>query len=88
MIWLGQAVYLAPLLCEEPTSEGIVVSDTYATGDGTSTNFTLHCVGDRGQTIDAGWLRPFLLIWSVYLLVVAIVVVVALISRKRHCHAS
>ncbi|MBC2641962.1 hypothetical protein H5400_24415 [Rhodococcus wratislaviensis] len=80
VIWPGQAVYLAPVFCEPPVSEAMVVSDTYATGDGTSTDFALYCVGERGQTLDEGWLRPFLLLWAVYLAVVAIVFVVARIS--------
>ncbi|MCQ4118609.1 hypothetical protein [Rhodococcus tibetensis] len=82
VIWPGQVVYLAPLLCEQPEYEGIVVSDTYATGDGRSTNFTLYCVGDRGQTTDNGWLQPFLLMWAAYLTVVTIVTLFVLIWRK------
>nr|WP_246044859.1 hypothetical protein [Rhodococcus oryzae] len=83
VIWPGQALYLAPLFCEQPTGEAVVVSDTYASGDGTSTDFTLYCVGDRGQTIDAGWLRPFLLLWGCYAAALAtVVVVVAVFSRK------
>ncbi len=49
VIWPGQAVYLAPVFCEQPMDEGMVVSDTYSDGDGTSTNFALYCVGDRGK---------------------------------------
>lgn len=37
--------------------------------------------GDRGETVDEGWLRPFLLIWAAYLAVVAIVFAVGRMSR-------
>ncbi|WP_225858151.1 hypothetical protein [Rhodococcus wratislaviensis] len=84
VIWPGQAVYLAPVFCAQPTDEAIVVSDTYTDGDGTSTNFALYCVGDRGQTIDEGWLRPFLLLWAAYLVVVAVVFSVVRLSRRPH----
>ncbi|MGW6374601.1 hypothetical protein ACWFRB_00875 [Rhodococcus sp. NPDC055112] len=83
VIWPGQTLYLAPLFCEPPTGEAVIVSDTYASGDGTSTNFTLYCIGDRGQTIDAGWLYPFLLLWGGYAAaLVAVVGVVVISSRK------
>ena len=83
VIWPGQALYLAPVFCEQPTAEAVIVSDTYASGDGTSTDFTLYCIGDRGQTIDEGWLRPFLMLWGCYAVaIVVLVVVVAIISRK------
>ncbi|MDV7351921.1 hypothetical protein R4282_02670 [Rhodococcus oxybenzonivorans] len=82
LIWPGQAVYLAPVFCEQPGHDAVVVSDTYSTGDGRSTNFTLYCVGERGQTTDKGWLQPFLLMWAAYLVVVTVVVSVVLIAAK------
>ncbi|MDZ7912257.1 MAG: hypothetical protein U5O16_10560 [Rhodococcus sp. (in: high G+C Gram-positive bacteria)] len=74
VIWPGQVAQLAPIFCDDPTSSAMVVSDTFTDGDGTSTNFTLYCVGPRGQTVDAGWLLPFVVLWGVYSLVLAIVV--------------
>ncbi|MDV8003948.1 hypothetical protein [Rhodococcus sp. IEGM 1318] len=74
VIWPGQVAQLAPIFCDDPTSSAMVVSDTFTDGDGTSTNFTLYCVGSRGQTVDAGWLLPFVVLWGVYSLVLAIVV--------------
>ena len=56
-------------------------------GDGISTNFALYCVGDRGQTVDEGWLRPFLLIWAAYLVVVAVVFSAGRVARKPYRNA-
>ena len=83
VIWPGQVAHLAPIFCEAPTSSAMVVSDTFSDGDGTSTNFTLYCVGPRGQTVDAGWLLPLLVLWGVYSLVLAIVVGVVGVNRRR-----
>ncbi len=83
VIWPGQVAHLAPIFCEAPTSSAMVVSDTFSDGDGTSTNFTLYCVGPRGQTVDAGWLLPFLVLWGVYSLVLATVVGVVGVNRRR-----
>ncbi|MDP3971406.1 MAG: hypothetical protein Q8P61_00645, partial [Candidatus Nanopelagicales bacterium] len=76
VIWPGQVAHLAPIFCEDPTSSAMVVSDAFTDGDGTSTNFTLYCVGPRGQTVDAGWLLPFVVLWGVYSLVLAVGVAV------------
>lgn len=61
-------------------------------GDGTSTNFALYCVcvvlrRDRGQTVDAGWLRPFLLLWAAYLVVVSVVFWAGRVARRPHRNA-
>lgn len=88
VIWPGQVAHLAPLFCDDPAPTGMVVSDTFATDDGTSTNFTLYCVGARGQSVDAGWLQPFLVLWGVYTLLLAAIVGVialyALLLRRRN----
>ncbi|MDI9899734.1 hypothetical protein QM716_07675 [Rhodococcus sp. IEGM 1409] len=86
VIWPGQVAQLAPIFCDDPTPSAMVVSDTFADDDGTSTNFTLYCVGPRGQTVDAGWLLPFVVLWGVYSLVLAVVVAVIVLAdagRRR-----
>jgi hypothetical protein len=60
VIWPGQAKLLAPVFCDDARPDAFVVSDTYHDSDGTSTNFTLYCVGPRGEHEDVGWLYPFL----------------------------
>jgi hypothetical protein len=88
VIWPGQVAHLAPLFCADPAPTGMVISDTFATDDGTSTNFTLYCVGARGQSVDAGWLQPFLVLWGVYSLllgaIVTMSVLYAVLLRRRN----
>jgi hypothetical protein len=43
--------------------------------------------GDRGQTVDEGWLRPFLLIWAAYLVVVAVVFSAGRVARRPYRNA-
>ncbi|HUG86340.1 MAG TPA: hypothetical protein VMM13_17370 [Euzebya sp.] len=62
-IWPGEAVLTAPLLCPDSQPDAFVVADTVSVQPGeTSTNFTLYCVGPRGDFTDTGFLRPFLLL--------------------------
>ena len=62
-IWPGQIKLLAPLFCTEAQPDAFVVSDTYSPQPGeTVTDFSLHCMGERGDSTDHGFLRPFLLI--------------------------
>jgi hypothetical protein len=61
VIWPGQAELLGPIFCDDARPDAFVVSDTYSSGTGeTATNFTLYCVGPRGDHRDVGWFKPFL----------------------------
>lgn len=60
VIWPGEIELTAPLFCADPYREPIVVSDTFHDSEGTSTNFTLFCVGDRGELTDEGFMFPWL----------------------------
>lgn len=62
-IWPGQVKLLAPLFCTDAQPDAFVVADTYSPRPGeTVTNFSLYCMGPRGDATDHGFLKPFLLI--------------------------
>ena len=75
VIWPGQAKLLAPVFCDDARPDAFVVSDTYSSGTGeTSTNFTLYCVGPRGDHRDVGWFKPFLGICAMNAVVLALLI--------------
>lgn len=83
VIWPGEAKLFAPLFCDDAHPDAFVVRDTYTSGTGeTSINFTLYCVGPRGDHRDAGWFGPFL-VMTVANAVVIVLGVAALIWWVR-----
>lgn len=61
VIWPGEAKLLAPLFCDDAQPDAFVVADHYSPQPGeTSTDFTMYCMGPRGDHTDVGWLKPFL----------------------------
>lgn len=76
-IWPGEAKLTAPLFCDAPYTEPIVVSDTFHDSEGQSTNYSMYCVGDRGQYTEVGFLRPWLALWVLHTALVIVVVIVA-----------
>jgi hypothetical protein len=86
-IWPGQLKLLAPVFCSDEQSDAFVVADTYSPRPGeTVTNFSLYCMGERGDSTDQGFLFPFLLISVVNgIAIFAIVLVLGALSllRKR-----
>ncbi|MFQ6397419.1 hypothetical protein ACLMAJ_28715 [Nocardia sp. KC 131] len=83
-IWPGEAELTAPLFCAQPYNQPIVVSDTFVDSEGTGTNYTLYCVGDRGQFTDEGFLLPWLTLWAAHTLIaVALTLLVAASTRYR-----
>ncbi|MBC7301642.1 MAG: hypothetical protein H5T78_11865 [Nocardia sp.] len=80
-IWPGEAQLTAPLFCAPPATEPMVVSDTFHDAEGTSTNYTLYCVGDRGVVTDAGFALPMLVLFGAHVLILgALLLVGTLIS--------
>lgn len=77
VIWPGEIELTAPLFCSAPYTEPMVVSDTIRHSDGESTNFTLYCVGSRGEFTDAGFLRPFLVLWLSHMVLALVLGVLA-----------
>ncbi|MEV0852179.1 hypothetical protein [Nocardia fluminea] len=81
-VWPGEAKLTAPLFCSAPTTEPVVVSDTFHDSEGTSTNYTLYCVSDRGVLTDEGYALPVLALFVVHLLILTVLfLLAALIGR-------
>ncbi|MGW6330936.1 hypothetical protein [Nocardia rhamnosiphila] len=76
-IWPGEAKLTAPLFCSAPTTEPVVVSDTFHDADGTYTNYTLYCVGDHGILTNEGFALPMLAILTAHIVIVTILVLLA-----------
>lgn len=59
-IWPGEVKLVAPLFCTDAQPDAFVVADTYSPQPGeTVTNFSLYCMGPRGDATDHGFLWPF-----------------------------
>lgn len=85
-IWPGEAKLTAPLLCPGDKPDAFVVADTYSSRPGeTSTNFTLYCMGPRGDVVDEGFFRPFVLLtlFHAALLIAAFVVYGAVLRTRQ-----
>ncbi|MEV6658321.1 hypothetical protein [Nocardia fluminea] len=81
-VWPGEAKLTAPLFCSPPATEPVVVSDTFHDSEGTSTNYTLYCVSDRGVLTDEGYARPVLALFVAHLLILtALFLLAALLGR-------
>lgn len=68
LIYPGAMEWTAGSVCPADQQDTLVVRDTYQTEPGeTSTNFTLYCIGARGQFTDAGFAEPLaiLIAWAV-----------------------
>lgn len=75
-IWPGELKLLAPFFCTDAQPDAFVVSDTYSPQPGeTVTNFTMYCMGPRGDATDVGFLKPFLAISIVNGLAIVVAVV-------------
>ncbi|WP_433654073.1 hypothetical protein ACQPW1_25735 [Nocardia sp. CA-128927] len=74
-IWPGEAKLTAPLFCAVPYTEPIVVSDTFHDSEGQSTNYSMYCVGDRGQYTEVGFARPWFALWALHTALVIVLVI-------------
>ncbi|MGM7644996.1 hypothetical protein ACSVDM_08865 [Nocardia sp. JW2] len=83
-VWPGEAKLTAPLFCSAPTTDPLVVADKFYDGEGTSINYTLYCVGERGELTDEGFALPLLTLYAGHLAILAMIVLsTALIGRSR-----
>lgn len=76
-IWPGEAKLTAPLFCSSGT-EPMVVSDTFHDSEGTSTNYTLYCVGDHGALTNEGFVLPMLVMLTAHVLIVTVLALLAM----------
>jgi len=84
-IWPGEAKLTAPLFCPSDKPDSFVVVDSYHPDPGeTSYDFSLYCMGARGQTEEIGWFRPSAVLTLAHaLLLVAGVGGLVLLVRRR-----
>ena len=88
LIFPGAMNWTGSIVCPDDQTTTIVVRDTYQTEPGeTSTNFTLYCVGERGEFTDAGFAEPvfWLTVWfaGVMLVLTSLLRLWAWIRRSR-----
>ncbi|MFF2554805.1 hypothetical protein ACFVUS_27645 [Nocardia sp. NPDC058058] len=76
-IWPGEAELTAPLFCSSGT-EPMVVSDTFHDSEGTSTNYTLYCVGDHGTLTNEGFVLPMLVMLTAHVLILTVLALLAM----------
>jgi hypothetical protein len=55
----------------------MVVSDTFHDSEGTSTNYTLYCVGDHGILTNEGFALPMLVMLTAHVVIVTSLVLLA-----------
>ena len=84
-IWPGQVKLVAPFFCTDAQPDAFVVADTYNPRPGeTVTNFSLYCMGPRGDATDHGFMRPFLVTAMLNGIVLAILVsLLGFMFRRR-----
>jgi hypothetical protein len=75
----------APLFCEDGKPDAFVVVDRFNPAPGETTyNFSLYCMGARGETQEIGWFRPSAVLTLGHaVLYVALVGGVVLLVRSR-----
>jgi hypothetical protein len=77
VVYPGALKWTAPQLCPEDQPDPFVIRTTTQDSDGTSTSFSLFCMGERGDFSEAGSWRPLglLVVWT-YGALVALTVLV------------
>lgn len=82
-IWPGQIKLVSFLFCTDAQPDPFVVADRYSPEPGETTiNFTLYCMGPRGDTTDHGFFLPFLAVSALNGIAVVVLVQIASIRRR------
>lgn len=85
-IWPGEAKLTAPLFCTDDKPNAFVVVDSYSVQPGeTSYNFSLYCMGSRGQVDEIGffWPTAVLTIGHAAIIVGLVVILIPIGLRRR-----
>lgn len=84
-IWPGEAKLTAPLFCPDDKPDAFVVVDSYSVQPGeTSYNFSLYCMGSRGQVDEIGFFQPAAVLTVGHAaLIVVLVGLPILLGRRR-----
>ena len=85
VIWPGELKLSAPLFCTDAQPDAFVVSDTYRVQPGeTTTNYTMYCMGPRGDVTDVGFFGPFVATIALHMILIAVIVAALLrVDRIR-----
>ena len=91
-IWPGSMKLTAPVLCPTDQADPFVVRTTTSDSEGTSTSFSLFCMGDRGDFTEVGSWEPygllFLYTWAAFMVLSALLVVRIGWRRRRRARAA
>lgn len=90
-IWPGAMKLTAPVLCPSEQPDPFVVRTTTTTSDGTSTSFSLFCMGERGDFSEVGTWEPlallFLYTWGALVALTLLLVLRIGWRRRRRSRA-
>ena len=74
----------APTLCPADKPDAFVVRYNVQTSDGTSTNFSLFCMSDRGEIEEIGTWEPLLILFGIAAVIVyGLIFLLWLVGRIR-----
>jgi len=62
-IYPGSFKWTAPMLCPDDQPDPFVIRTTTQDSEGTSTSFSLFCMGERGQFSEEGSWSPMLILF-------------------------
>lgn len=84
-IWPGEAKLTAGVLCPTGRTDVFVVTDTVqASEGGTATDYTMYCVGPRGEATEIHFLEPFAVLWAAHAVLLGLAVLAwSLLSPRR-----
>lgn len=84
-VWPGEAKLTGGLLCPSDQTDVFIVTDTVQASDGgTATDYTMYCVGERGQITEIHFLKPFAVLWAAHTAVLlALILLWSLVSPGR-----
>jgi hypothetical protein len=88
-VWPGSMKLTAPVLCPSEQPDPFVVRTTTTDADGTSTSFSLFCMGERGDFSEVGTWEPygllFLFTWGAFV-ALALLQLARGAGRRRRRH--
>ncbi len=88
-LWPGEMKLVASYVCTNDQPDAMVVSDTTNVRPGeTYTQFTMYCVGERGDYTDAGLRRPLTLLGVAHFGVLVLLVILRKLRRKRRARTN
>jgi len=82
-IWPGEAKLTAPLYCSSDMPDAYVVVDSYSVQPGeTSYNFSLYCMGPKGEIDEIGFFWPCVVLTLGHAALIVLVVGFFVVRRR------